>query len=329
MLSCSLLFVSIFLSIPHSNIFCCRYPIHKRVIKLPFTDMPSKLGFFGSMPSYTNGLNGGDYASCKCISVFPRNSQTNGRFSSHQGVVLLWNKDGNGELLLIADAHEITRIRTAAASAVATRRIIGKSRCKEARVLSILGTGCQALSHIDAMREILPNLEDIRIWGRDSKKMARLKEKSPAHRIVTCHQTVASCVENADVICTVTSSTTPILTEEHQNLFKPRCHVNAVGACTPQFRELSPEIFQKSFASAKAIYTDSVDACLKEPGDFLDYNKTVEGDVDSNLVGVGDVLVGKESVCEEPALTVFKSLGIALEDLFAAKLIYERIEAKV
>jgi len=323
------------------------------VVKLPFLPSDkSDLGFLSSMPSYTLNSTNGDYAACKCISVYPQNSLTGGKFSSHQGLVLLWDKSGHGELLLIADAHEITKIRTAAASAVATRTILGKNQgCDNASVLSILGTGEQALSHAEAMMVVLPNLERIKIWGRNLSKAELLREKiqsqfSPTNISITVHETVASCIDTADVICTVTSSTSPILTKKHISLFKPGCHLNAVGACAAQFHELSPEIYQfcvEGGGSKQKIITDSVDACVKEPGDVLAYlNKEMSVEErNSNFVGLGDLLVngaeGKDkkrkhmtrfsgalSFCG--GLTIFKSLGIALEDLYAAKVIYEKMK---
>ena len=329
----------------------------RQVVKLPFPNdnlspPANKIGFLASMPSYTNNgvspvpgtsCRENDFAACKCISVFPSNSQTNGRFSSHQGSVLLWNKGGHGELLLIADAHEVTKIRTAAASAVATRAILGHDRLVTAKVLSILGTGDQARSHIEAMLVILPNLEEIRIWGRNGQKAVQLQQhvlsgaaklKCPTDPTVSVHDSVRSCIDDADVICTVTSATTPIISDEHLPYIKRDCHINAVGACQPPFHELSPSIFDKSVneCTINKVFTDSVEVCLKEPGDVLAYLEST-GNKDA-FVSVGTLNARKNDenainpgseVPGAAGFTIFKSLGIALEDLFAAKVLYETL----
>ena len=324
----------------------------RQVLKLPFPDVNSdKIGFLASMPSYTNNATHGDLAACKCISVFPSNSQTNGRFSSHQGAVLLWNKGGHGELLLIADAHEVTKIRTAAASAVATRAILGNERLMTAKVLSILGTGDQARSHIEAMKVIMPNLVEIRIWGRNGQKARQLRQdvleasSSSTDTSIVLHESVNSCIDGSDVICTVTSSTAPILSDEHIQYIKRDCHINAVGACQPPFHELSPSIFDKSVkeCTVQNIFTDSVEACLKEPGDVLAYLKSADFPITKTnegghpFVSIGTLIDTKDDIgsldtgSERPdvaGFTIFKSLGIALEDLFAAKVLYEAVKTR-
>lgn len=294
----------------------------RQVIKLPFPNDQQKLGFLGCMPSFCE-----DYAACKCISVFPANSKTNGAFSSHQGAVLLWETKNHGELVLLADAHEVTKIRTSAASAAATKAILGSSKLENAETLAIVGTGDQAHSHAEAMAEILPNLKNIRLYGRSAEKAATLqkdilstgfkKESAPK---VTIHTSVEDCVKDADVVCTVTAATEPILFDK---FLKEGCHVNAVGACQPQFRELGPCVFQNVFQ--RVVYTDSVEACQQEPGDVLEYLKSCVGDA-PQFVGIGDVLAGRQEVAGTGSgrYTLFKSLGIALEDLFAAKVLHER-----
>merc|ERR1740124_746118 len=232
-------------------------PLRQVVTLPPSSSSSSKIGFLDSMPSYTP-----TYAACKSMSVYLHNKPP---LSAHQGTVSLYDRrEGNeGKVLLIADCHEITKIRTAAASAVATRCILGGGvhGCRSAKILSILGTGEQARSHIEAMASILPNLQVVRVWGRNREKAARvvedviearwLGERVEVKTMVEDDEKegggVAACIDGADVICTVTSATVPILTKEHLPFLKPGCHINAVGACQPHMAEIGPEVFEHCF----------------------------------------------------------------------------------
>uniref|UniRef100_A0A7S1ZNA6 Thiomorpholine-carboxylate dehydrogenase n=1 Tax=Ditylum brightwellii TaxID=49249 RepID=A0A7S1ZNA6_9STRA len=293
----------------------------RQVSQLPQNEI-QKPGYLVTMPSYHDG-----YAACKLITVYPQNSNT-ANFSSHQGVVALFNAKQNGQLLLLADAHQITSTRTAAASAVATMTLARK----ESHVLAILGTGEQARSHFVSMLETGLPIVQVNLWGRNNDHALKLKEdlrvifntyewktKCKSTKLIELgvFSTVKECVEMADIICTLVPSTDPILRGEW---IRPGTHINAVGACLPTQREMDGTCIAKA-----ALYCDSKDACFVEAGDVVLALK--EGSIDSqdHLLGeIGSVLSGEvEGRVNEEQITLFKSLGIALEDLTAVRAIHD------
>jgi ornithine cyclodeaminase/alanine dehydrogenase-like protein (mu-crystallin family) len=186
----------------------------------------------------------GGYICTKVVTVFPSNAGTG--FSGHQGVVLLASAT-NGQLLSIADAHEITAMRTAAASAVATRLLASRGPC----VLAILGSGQQALEHAEAMR-CVREISEVRVWSRTASRAQELAEKVGG----VAYSTAEEAVRGADIVCTLTPSPEPIL--QHAWL-KPSAHVNAVGSCNPRQRELD----EACLTSSSAVFVDSKEACLQ------------------------------------------------------------------
>ena len=198
----------------------------------------------------------------------------------------------------------MTKLRTAAASAVATRTL---SRDVPS-VLALLGTGAQALAHLAAIREVR-QITTVHIWGRSADKAAALAEAItdiPTEVFALAEAAVAK----ADIVCTLTPASEPIL---RGAWLWPGTHINAVGACSPTHRELDTEAVRRA-----RVFVDTMEACLKEPGDLVApiSAKQIEP---SHLVGeVGAVLSGQlagRSSVEE--ITLFKSVGIALEDLTA------------
>jgi ornithine cyclodeaminase len=236
---------------------------------------------------------------------------------SHQGIVLLFEQE-RGRPLAVLDATAVTAIRTAAASAVATRALART----EAGDLAILGSGTQARSHLDAMRAVR-TLRRVRVWSRNPESARRFAEEE-GERLGLAVEPMASAreaVEGADLICTVTAATNPVL---EGGWISPGAHVNAVGACTPKARELD------SAAVARArLFVDRRESALAEAGDFLLARS--EGAVaDDHILGeLGDLLEGKipgRRSAEE--ITLFKSLGIAVEDLAAGRHVYRKAVAR-
>jgi ornithine cyclodeaminase len=273
--------------------------------------LPDRRGLLGLMPAF---LGVGKLLGIKAITVMPGNHGT--PFDSHQGVVLLFEAD-QGRLLTILDATAITTIRTAAASAVATRALARA----EAGDLAILGTGVQAAAHLDAMRAVRP-VRRVRVWSRNSSNArAFAARESARHGIeVTAAPTAREAVLDADLICTVTSACEPIL---NGTWIAPGAHVNAVGACVPRCRELDSEAVRRA-----RVYVDHRPAALAEAGDLL--IPIAEGVLDAtHIVGeIGDVLIGGVPGRRGPEeITLFKSLGIAIEDLAAAGRAYARAVA--
>ena len=243
--------------------------------------------------------------SLKEIVVSPENPARG--LDAHQGGVLL--HDGTtGELVALLNASPITAIRTAAVSAVATRAL---ARPDGGRV-AILGAGVQARAHITAMRAVLEDPE-VRIWTRSTDAAERLASETGA--IVA--PSADSALFGAEVICTTTSSREPVV---EKRWVAPGTHINAVGACFPTTRELDTETVAHS-----SFFVDRRESAFNEAGDYL--IPAAEGAIGPEHVKaeLGEVLAGMHPGREhEDELTVFKSLGIAVEDLAAAELVVRR-----
>lgn len=253
-------------------------------------------GFLGLMPAYSRK---DDAVATKLVTVYPDNVDA----PAHQATILFFNPR-NGCLKAIMDGDVITTMRTAAASAVATKYLANP----KSKLLAILGSGHQARSHYDALA-CLYKFDEVRIWSRTSTNAKKLAESLGA---VAC-TTVEEAVSNADIICTVTFASSPVLKGEW---VKPGAHINAVGACRPNWRELDENVMNNSI-----IYVDSRDAAIEEAGDII-VNKVQ----DKIYAEIGEVVNGtKEARWSQT--TVFKSLGVAVEDVVAAKLVYDKYEA--
>lgn len=274
--------------------------------------LPDRSGGLGMMPGYAGPPESrSETLGMKVVSIFPRNEGT--KYESHQGVVLLFDVE-NGRLLAVMDGGEITTIRTAAASAVATRALARE----DARTLAILGTGTQARSHLAAMRAVRP-IESVRVWGRHADRASAFAQRESARHGLEI-ETVASAeeaVREADVVCTVTGAREPILSGQW---LRPGTHINAVGACIPVARELDADAVQRS-----RLYVDSRESATSEAGDYLIALR--EGAIDEgHIVGeIGEVLLGRvEGRRDGGEITVFESLGIAAEDLATARHVYAK-----
>ena len=278
----------------------------------PIMWLPDKRGLLGMMPAYAGDI---DVMGIKVLSVFPKNKEYG--FSSHQGMVILFETK-NGRPLCIADADEITAIRTAAASAVATN-ILAR---KDADTVSILGSGTQAEKHIGAML-LVRAIKRIIIWSRNETHAKQLAEKvTGKNKIdITIAKTSEEAVRNAGIICTVTASAHPVVKGEW---ISPGTHINAVGSSTPHARELDTPAIVKS-----KLFTDRYESLFNEAGDFIIPKN--EGAInDAHVKGeIGEILLGKkEGRTGNDDITVFKSLGLAMEDIFSVNHIYRKMSKK-
>lgn len=270
--------------------------------------LADKSGLLGLMPGY---LSEPAAFGLKVVSVFPANHGT--EFDSHQGAVLLFDAT-NGSLVAVMDGTEITSVRTAAVSGVATRALARP----EARRLAILGAGTQGVTHLEAM--LCATLIDrVTIWSRNPEHAEQFaREGKVTHGIDIDVATEArAAVEDADIICTTSAATEPILQGEW---IAPGAHINAVGACFKNARELDTAAVVKS-----KLFVDRIESALNEAGDFL--IPKAEGAIGDDHIRaeLGDVLTGAADGRTSPdEITLFKSLGIAIEDLAAAQLIYQR-----
>jgi len=272
------------------------------------TRQADRRGLIGLMPAYVGGL---DAPGVKVVTVFPGNHGT--RFDSHQGVVLLF-EGRHGCLRAVIDAGEVTAIRTAAASGAATRLLA----CEDAGELAILGSGVQARTHLEAMAAVRP-IRRARVWSRTAGN-ARRFAAAAAERYGFPVEAVAearAAVEGADLVCTTTAATEPVL---EGAWLAPGAHVNAVGACFPTARELDAAAVVRA-----RLFVDARESALHEAGDFL--LAKAEGAVgDDHVAGeIGEVVRGTvEGRRSDDEITLFKSLGIAVEDVVAAHLIYRK-----
>lgn len=273
--------------------------------------LPERVGGLGLMPA---ALLPERVVGLKAITFFPGNEGT--ELDTHQGAILLFEAE-RGRLLAVMDATSITAIRTAAASGVATRLLARE----DAGDLAILGSGVQARTHLEAMK-IARLLRRVRVASKDlDRAKSFAARESGKHGIAV--EPVASAreaVAGADIICTVTSSREPVLLGEW---ISPGAHINAVGSSVPFARELDTAAVVRS-----RLYVDRRESALNEAGDFLIPKK--EGALsDDHIVGeIGELLTGRvrgrQSADE---ITLFKSLGLAVEDVASARHIYEKAKS--
>ena len=271
--------------------------------------LPDGRNAFALMPA---ALNDPSALGAKIITVFPGNDAT--PYDSHQGAVLLFDTE-YGRLIGILDASTITALRTAAVTAVATRLLARE----DARTLALLGAGVQAGTHLESIG-LVRRIDEVRVWSRSGDRARRFADRYAAagKRIVVC-QSAREAAEGADVVCTITSSREPVLFGEW---LAPGTHVNAVGASLATSRELDSAAVVKS-----RLYVDRRESTVNEGGDFLVPKR--EGLIgDDHIVGeIGELLIeppripGRRSADE---ITLFKSLGLAIEDVAAARRIYDR-----
>jgi ornithine cyclodeaminase/alanine dehydrogenase-like protein (mu-crystallin family) len=266
-------------------------------------------GLMVLMPSFQADQEAG--YGLKAITVTPGNPARG--LDSHQGIVLL-SSSQTGEPLAVLNASALTEIRTAAVSAVATDVLAAR----DADVLAIIGTGVQARAHLRAIASTRP-LAEIRVVGRTLEKAAKfVSELGPeitgSTELIGC-ASVQQAVEGANIVVTATNSTEPVL---RRGWLTPGVHINAVGACLPNARELDT-----ATVADAALFGDSRDSVLAEAGDYV--LAAAEGAVgpDHIQAELGDLLAsGSAGRTAEREITIFESLGLAIEDLAAAAVAY-------
>lgn len=270
--------------------------------------LPEAGNAFGCMPGY---LDEPRVLGAKLVAVYPANSQRG--LPSHAGVVTVFDVE-TGRLAAIIDATEVTAIRTAAASAVATAALARK----DATDLAILGTGKQAREHLQAMAEVRP-LRRIRVWGRSPANVKRFVaegERLQDIRIDVAH-TVREAVQGAEIVCTTTSSDEPVLRGEW---LAAGVHVNLVGASVATAREADDEVVRRA-----RFFVDFRASALAQAGELrhaMEVGLVDEGHI---LGEIGQVLNGTvPGRTAADQITVYKSLGIAAQDLATAHAICAR-----
>jgi len=249
--------------------------------------------YLGIMPAVAQDAMG-----LKLVSFYPGNAGT--AVPTHLAMILLCRPD-TGEPLAVMDGRLITEMRTAAVSAAVTKYLAPP----DARVLALLGSGVQAQAHLEALSRVC-KFDEVRVWSNTAEHAKRFARE---HRAVAMD--VESTVRGADVIVTATNAREPILKGAW---LKPGAHVNAVGSPRPSWRELDDE------AMASVLVVDSREAVLKESGDVILSGARIHAEVGEIFAGTRPAPAGET--------TVFKSVGIAIEDVAAARLVYEASVAR-
>ena len=247
--------------------------------------------YLGIMPAVADEAMG-----LKLVSFYPGNAGT--RVPTHLAMILLFRPD-TGEPLAVMDGRLITEMRTAAVSATVTNHLASS----QTHVLALLGSGVQASAHLEALFRVR-GFDEVRVWSQTPEHAKRFAEKHGARAAPDAE----SAVRDADVIVTATNAREPIL---RGAWLKPGAHVNAVGSPRPTWRELDNDVMTSGI-----LLVDSREAVLKESGDVILSNAPIYAEV-------GEIFAGIKPKPPSGSTTVFKSVGIAVEDIAAAKLVYE------
>jgi ornithine cyclodeaminase/alanine dehydrogenase-like protein (mu-crystallin family) len=243
--------------------------------------------YLGIMPAVA-----GDAMGAKLVSFFPQNAATG--MPTHMAMIVLFSSQ-TGEPLAVMDGRLITEMRTAAVSAAATKLLAAP----DSRVLALLGSGVQAGAHLQALSQVR-SFAEVRVWSRTTEHAERFARQ---HNIKA--MPARSAVRGADVVVTATNALEPILKGAW---LKPGAHVNAVGSPRPGWRELDDN------AMSNTLIVDSREAVLEESGDVIRSNAPIYAEI-------GEIFAGRKKA-PVAATTVFKSVGLAIEDVAAAKLVY-------
>lgn len=252
---------------------------------------PGAPGLLGLMPAWRG--SGTAYYALKEVCVFPENPKRG--LDTHVGAVILHSGE-TGEPLAFMNASAITAIRTAAVSAVATKLLARK----DAAVLAVLGSGVQAKAHLRAI-PLVRDIRETRVYSLSGGTVASAEE----------------CVRGADIVVTATSSREPVLKREW---LSPGVHINAVGSSIASARELDSETM-----AAAALFVDRRESTVNESGDFLFARR--DGAIDESHIRaeLGEILTGAaDGRKSESEITLFKSLGLAVEDLASAAFLYAK-----
>jgi ornithine cyclodeaminase/alanine dehydrogenase-like protein (mu-crystallin family) len=244
--------------------------------------------YLGVMPAVAEDAMG-----LKAVSFYPGNAGT--ALPTHLAMILLFRPD-NGEPLAVMDGRLITEMRTAAVSAAVTRHLASPV----SRVLALLGSGVQAEAHLEALSRVR-HFDEVRVWSRTPEHAERFAREHGARAM-----DAESAVRGADVIVTATNAVEPILKGAW---LKRGAHVNAVGSPRPTWRELDDD------AMANVLVVDSREAVLKESGDVILSKAKIYAEA-------GEIFDGSKTVSASET-TVFKSVGLAIEDIATARLVYE------
>lgn len=267
--------------------------------------------YFGIMPAV---IDSPAAMGAKLVTVYAGNHHRG--LTSHLATIILMDPD-TGALVALLDGRYITEARTAAVSAVSVDRLARV----DAKRLAIIGTGVQANSHLEAIR-LVRAISDVRVWSPNPTHSQTFAADAALHTGLPVHAVAdsASAVEGADIVVLVTASPVPVVRNED---VAPGAHICAIGACRPTQREMPTALVARS-----RLFVDSRDAALIESGDIVLPIKEGAFGADHIAGELGSVLLGQcEGRRSDAEVTIFKSLGMAVEDVVAAQLAVERAVA--
>jgi ornithine cyclodeaminase len=270
---------------------------------------PHARGLLGLMSAYRTGEQGA--FGLKAITVFPENP-AHGK-DAHQGAVTLFSRE-TGELLALMNASEITAIRTAAVSAVATRLLARE----DVETLAIIGAGVQARTHLAALALVRP-IKNARVVARNFEHAVELvREMQPKFSFpIEPVRTNEKAVRSADLIVTATSSLEPVI---NKDWISAGAHINAIGTHSPNTREID-----SGTMGAARIFVDRRESALNESGDYLLAAKEAVVTPESIIAEIGELLIGSKSGrTSANEITLFKSLGLAIEDVACANYLHQK-----
>jgi len=274
---------------------------------------PDARGLLGLMPAYRHGDHGA--FGLKAICVFPGNPAI-GK-DAHQGMVILFSQE-TGEPLALMNASEITAIRTAAVSAVATSLLARE----DAEELGMIGAGVQARTHLVALA-CVRQIKRARIACRNREHAEQLVREM-MEKVPFTIEAVGSneeAVRDADIVVTATSSQQPVI---DRNWVSAGAHINAIGTHSPQSREIDTATM-----AAARIFTDRRESLLNEAGDYV--LAAQEGGItpESVVAEIGELVIGtKQGRSSASEITLFKSLGLAIEDVVSAEYLFRKASAE-
>lgn len=255
-----------------------------------------------TMPAY---LEQDKTLGLKVVSIFPNNITHN--IPSITGFIMLLDAH-TGQPKVLMDAAYLTALRTGAVSGLATKYFARDN----AKHVAIIGSGAQSLTQLDAVAAVR-NIERVSIWSRNIMNARALAKKLEAQYEIKVYEHVASAIKDADIICTATSSTEALI---HLNDIQPHVHINAIGSHSPSMQEIGQDVLGKS-----VVLVDQLQAALSESGELI---KAVEQNTlkKESILEMGQWLLHPE-IDYKNQLTVFKSVGLAIQDLSVAEVVYQ------
>lgn len=255
-----------------------------------------------TMPAY---LSKDKALGLKVVSIFPNNLTRNN--PSITGFIMLLDAS-TGQPKVLMDAAYLTALRTGAISGLATKYFARDN----ASHVAIIGSGVQSVTQLEAVATVRP-IHCVSIWSRNIKNAKEFAKKVEKQFDIKVYEQVSQAVRDADIICTATSSTEPLI---HLNEIQPHVHINAIGSHSRSMQEISPEALGRS-----VVFVDQLEAVLAESGEII---KAVEENIlkKEAIIEIGQWLLHKDTDYKNHS-TVFKSVGLAIQDLSVAEVVYQ------